>query len=131
MFANTTEDEQTDYGWFFADGLVPLILRLKHVMFRTILIIICVLPFKALLLKASYHVEARGRLFCLIERKLAEDGLLRINDVAAETSLVSRAVHVCQRSPLSLPRGAPNSRSICAPACSLPKRLSASRKLKT
>ena len=95
MFVTATSGDRADYASLVAGGFVPLMLRLRIVLFKTIVVIICVKPFKTLLLKAMNYLEERERTFALIERKLAADGLPRIDDVTSTTSLVRCLDRIC------------------------------------
>ena len=82
--------ETTEYSLLAGDGIVPLMLSLETILLKTVVIVICVAPLKSLLLKAMDYVEAHARMLTLVERKLAMDGLPRIDDVASASSLVRK-----------------------------------------
>ena len=145
MFVTPASGDRADYeaplASVLAAGVVPLMLRLRTVFFKSIVVIICVKPFKTLLLKAMNYLEDREKTFALIERKLAADGLPRIDDVASTTSLVRHFdriffwhanIRICfaHEHTHILSCFAFDRRLICARACLSPKRLFESPRLR-
>ena len=97
-----TDDDEVDYRSLTAGRILSLMIQLETVLLKTVIVVICIKPFKSILLMAMNHVEERERTFALIERKLAVDGLPRIISVGSVTSLVRSALAVCDEQNLSM-----------------------------